>query len=135
MPVDPKPIYQLINDVPKGEVASYGMIASLLPGVTARMVGKALSSLETASKTPWHRIVQSGGTIAERLSAGVQRQKLEEEGVAFRRSGAVDWSTCRWRGPSRKWIARTGADPEWVMETVANWRGRNVSPRSRQSRG
>lgn len=121
MPVDPKPIYQLIRDVPKGQVASYGMIASLLPGVTARMVGKALSSLETGSKTPWHRIVQSAGTIAERLSADVQRQKLADEGVSFRKSGAVDWSSCRWIGPSQRWIDRTGADPEQVMEVMATW--------------
>ena len=128
MPADPKPIYQLIADVPKGAVASYGMIASLLPGYTARMVGKALSNLETGSKTPWHRIVQSAGTIAERLSADVQRQKLAEEGVSFRKSGAVDWSSCRWRGPSQKWINKTGADPEWVMEIVATWPVRNVRP-------
>ncbi len=126
MPVDPKPIYALIAEVPKGEVASYGMIASLLPGITARMVGKALSSLETGSKTPWHRIVQSPGTIAERLSADVQRRKLEEEGVEFRKSGAVDWSTCRWRGPSQKWIARTSADPVRIMEIIATWPKRNA---------
>lgn len=121
MPFDPKPIYQLVDDIPKGQVASYGMIASLLPGVTARMVGRAMSQLETGSKTPWHRIVQSAGTIAERLSAGVQREKLKEEGVDFRKSGAVDWSACRWQGPSQRWIARTGADPERVLEILSTW--------------
>ncbi len=121
MPFDPKPIYQLVDDIPKGQVASYGMIASLLPGVTARMVGRAMSQLETGSKTPWHRIVQSAGTIAERLSADVQREKLKEEGVDFRKSGAVDWSACRWKGPSQRWIARTGADPERVLEILATW--------------
>lgn len=121
MPIDPKPIYQLVSDVPKGQVASYGMIASLLPGVTARMVGRAMSQLEAGSKTPWHRIVQSAGTIAERLSAGVQRQKLEDEGVTFRTTGAVDWSTCRWKGPSQKWITKTGADPERILEALAGW--------------
>ncbi len=115
-------IYALIQEVPKRQVASYGMIASLLPGVTARMVGRALSRLPGGSKTPWHRIVNAAGAIASRASAGEHRERLLAEGVAFRKNGKVDIATHRWRGPSPVWIAKAGIDPVEVMETVAGWR-------------
>lgn len=121
VPYDCRIIYRLIAEVKKGEVASYGMIASLLPGVTSRMVGRALSQLEAGTKTPWHRIVQSSGRIAPRPGAAEQRDRLVKEGVAFRKNGAVDWSAHLWRGPSQKWIDRTGDDIHDVMETIAGW--------------
>ncbi len=115
-------IYALIKEVPKREVASYGMIASLLPGVTARMVGRALSHLPGDSKTPWHRIVNAAGAIASRASAGEHRRRLLAEGVAFRKTGNVDIAAHIWCGPSPVWIAKTGADPVEVMEIIASWR-------------
>ena len=113
-------VYDLVREVPKGEVAGYGMIASFLPGVTSRMVGRALAHLE-GDGAPWHRIVNSGGGIAERPGAAEQRRRLKKEGVAFRRNGNVDWKAHRWRGPSQGWVDRTGADPVLVMEVVAGW--------------
>lgn len=115
-------IYRLIDEVPKGEVASYGMIASLLPGVTSRMVGRALSHMPRGEKAPWHRIVNASGAISARPGAGEHRMRLKTEGVAFRKNGHVDLSAHRWRGPSPVWIAKTGADPVEVMEIVASWR-------------
>jgi len=108
--------------VPKRQVASYGMIASLLPGVTARMVGRALSHMPRGEKAPWHRIVNANGAIASRAGASRQRARLEVEGVGFRKTGNVDIGKHRWRGPSPAWIAKTGADPVVVMEIVAGWR-------------
>jgi methylated-DNA-protein-cysteine methyltransferase related protein len=115
-------IYTLIKEVPKRQVASYGMIASLLPGVTARMVGRALSHLPRGEKAPWHRIVNSSGAIAARDGASRQRARLLSEGVAFRKNGHVDWSVHRWRGPSQRWIIENGYDPNDVMEIIAGWR-------------
>lgn len=121
MTTDNAPIYALIREVPKGEVASYGMIASLLPGVGPRQVGRALSQQPRGVKTPWHRVVQSSGAIAVRESASRQRALLKKEGVAFRKNGAVDWSSCRWRGPSQLWIEKSGLDIETAMEIIAGW--------------
>ncbi len=115
-------VYDLVNEVPKGEVASYGMIASLLPGVTARMVGRALSQMPAEMKTPWHRIVQSSGAIAPRDGAQKQRDLLAAEGVVFRQNGGIDWKNHRWRGPSQKWVAKSGMDPVEVMEIISGWR-------------
>ena len=120
MATDYKKIYRLIREIPKSEVASYGMIASLLPGVGPRQVARAL---RTAPKgVPWQRIITASGAMADHSGAVRQRELLKKEGVAFRKNGAVDWKACRWRGPSQKWLEKTGADPLLVLETIAGWR-------------
>ncbi len=119
MATDFKPVYTLIRDVPKGEVASYGMIASLIPGVGPRQVARAMRTAPRG--LPWYRIITASGAMADHDGAARQRKLLKEEGVAFRKSGAVDWSAHRWKGPSRKWIERNGADIRDVMETIAGW--------------
>ena len=122
MPSDYKEIYALVRQVPKGAVASYGMIASLLPGVSARLVGRALGQLDDGTKTPWQRIINSSGAIAPRPGAGEQRDRLKAEGVSFRKNGHVDLKSHLWRGPSQRWIEKSGMDPIDVMEIIAAWR-------------
>ena len=119
MPLDPKIVHDLVRDVPKGEVASYGMIASLLKGVGPRQVARAMRSAPKG--LPWYRIVTSSGAIADHSGAERQRSLLRKEGVIFRPNGSVNWAQCRWRGPSPLWIDITGADPVFIMETVAGW--------------
>jgi len=116
---DYDPIYALIREVPKGEVASYGMIASLIPGAGPRQVARAMRTAPDDIK--WYRIITSSGAMADHSGAEEQRRRLKREGVAFRKSGAVDWSKHRWRGPSQHWIEANGRDFEDVMETDAGW--------------
>ncbi len=121
MTTDYSPVYALIREVPKGEVASYGMVASLLPGIGPRQVARALSHMPRGVTAPWQRIIQSSGNVAERVGAERQRKMLKKEGVTFRNNGAVEWKAHRWRGPSQKWIIDTGYDPNDVMEIIAGW--------------
>ncbi|MFN0024828.1 MAG: MGMT family protein [Parvularculaceae bacterium] len=119
MTTDPISIHALIFEVPAGEAASYGMIASLIPGAGPRQVARALW---TAPKNlPWYRIVTASGAPADHDGAEEQRRRLKKEGVAFRKNGAVDWRSCRWRGPSQKWIDKSGRDPHEVLEIIAGW--------------
>ena len=79
-------IYELIREVPAGQVASYGMIASLIPGATARIVGFATAAAPTGEGIPWQRVINSQGRIS--FPAGSdkwqrQKQKLEAEGIVF----------------------------------------------------
>lgn len=124
MTVDFQKVYALVREVPKGEVASYGMIASLLPGVGPRQVGRALAEMPRSVKAPWHRIVQAQGAIAPRPGGSPNRQRelLKKEGVTFRKNGCVDWTAHRWSGPSQKWIEESGVDIEDAMEIIAGWR-------------
>lgn len=121
MGADYAPIHDLIEDVPAGAVASYGMIASLLPGVGPRQVARALRHVPKDRKLPWYRIITASGAPADHSGAEEQRRRLKKEGVAFRKNGAVDWATCRWKGPSPAWLAKTGADPLEIMEITAGW--------------
>jgi len=36
-------VYEMVNQIPFGKVASYGQISNMIPGCTARMVGYALT--------------------------------------------------------------------------------------------
>ena len=122
MTTDYSPVYALITEVPKGEVASYGMIASLLPGIGPRQVARALSHMPRGVKAPWQRIIQSSGSVAERVGAERQRNMLRKEGVTFRKNGSVDWQAHRWHGPSQQWIIENDFDPNDVMEIIAGWK-------------
>lgn len=120
MATDYSPIYALIREVPKGEVASYGMIASILPGVGPRQVARAM---RTAPKgLPWHRIITASGAPADHSGAERQRSLLKKEGVVFKKTGKVDWAAHRWRGPSQAWIDKSGNNPIDVLEIISRWR-------------
>jgi len=119
MPTDPKAIHDLIFEVPAGEAASYGMIASLIPGAGPRQVARALHSAPKC--LPWYRIVTASGAPADHSGAEEQRRRLKREGVAFKKNGAVDWAQARWRGPSQNWIDKSGRDLHDVMEIIASW--------------
>jgi methylated-DNA-protein-cysteine methyltransferase-like protein len=89
-------VYNLVEQVPPGRVATYGQIAALL-GVPrgARAVGWALRALpdRRAVAVPWHRVVGAGGRISPRAGGGpvLQRRRLRAEGVHFR-GACVDLS-------------------------------------------
>lgn len=120
MRADHEAIFNLIREVPKGEVASYGMIASLLPGVGPRQVARALRT--APDNLQWYRIVSASGAIANHSGAERQRELLKKEGVAFKKNGAVDWADHRWRGPSNRWSKAYGKAVDEVMAIIATWK-------------
>jgi len=87
-------VYELVEQIPRGRVATYGQVAALL-GVPrgARAVGWALRALNRprARTVPWHRVLGAGGRISLRGGSGPteQRRRLRAEGVRFRK-GCVD---------------------------------------------
>ncbi|TNE61426.1 MAG: cysteine methyltransferase [Alphaproteobacteria bacterium] len=115
-------IYELVQQVPEGQVASYGMIASLLPGVTARIVGFAMAATPDDS-IPWQRIINSAGKISERPGMNRQRERLEAEGISFKKSGAADWSKHRWQGPGEDWLSKNGIEFMDFLAIQALWPG------------
>lgn len=74
-------IWQTVQVIPSGYVASYGQIADLagLPG-RARLVGKALAKVPKEGwnglEVPWHRVINSQGKISfPKESEQFKRQK------------------------------------------------------------
>ena len=95
-------IYRLVGMVPPGRVATYGQIARLAGGCSARNVGYAMHSVPPESGIPWHRVINSRGRISVRSDGrpcDAQRQMLRSEGIEFGADGSVDLGIFGWRGP------------------------------------
>src|SRR5467141_1336501 len=93
-------IYRVVRHIPKGRVATYGIIARLAgrPGA-ARTVGWALSALPEDNDVPWWRVINAAGRISfsgQDHSAVLQRALLLREGVRFAPGGAVNLGTYGW---------------------------------------
>jgi methylated-DNA-protein-cysteine methyltransferase related protein len=97
-------IYAMVRRVPPGKVTTYGRIAALVGGCTARMVGYAMSALKrgTAPDVPWQRVINAKGKISihgDGIGNAMQRAILEDEGVEFDENNRVDFSRFGWFGP------------------------------------
>ena len=95
-------IYRVVRHIPKGRVATYGVVARLAgrPGA-ARTVGWALSALPDDGDVPWWRVVNAAGRISlspHDHAAVVQRALLLREGVRFAPGGggAVNLGVYGW---------------------------------------
>jgi methylated-DNA-protein-cysteine methyltransferase-like protein len=94
-------IYQTIQQVPYGKVATYGQIAKLagFPGY-ARQVGYALYATPHDLEVPWHRVINAKGEISLKPTGPydqIQRQMLEAEGVQFDEKGRVALKIYQWQ--------------------------------------
>ena len=104
-------VYRVVRRVPRGKVVTYGQVAAILGQPRgARAVGMALSALRPPllALVPWHRVINATGRCSHRdgLSAAMQRDLLEREGVRFDRRGTVDLRRVRWQGPRHEWKTR-----------------------------
>jgi methylated-DNA-protein-cysteine methyltransferase-like protein len=93
-------IYRVVRHIPRGRVATYGVVARLAgrPGA-ARTVGWALSALPEETDVPWWRVINAAGRISLSSldhSAVLQRALLLREGVRFAAGGAVNLGTYGW---------------------------------------
>lgn len=87
-------IYEVVKNIPKGMVATYGQVAFLAGNSRwARVVGYALHNNPDPSIIPCHRVVNRDGRVAEAFVFGggkAQRELLEEEGIVFESDGRID---------------------------------------------
>ena len=108
-------IYAVARQIPPGRVVTYGQIAAIVGGCTARMVGYAMAAAPAGGDVPWQRVINSQGKISPRadgLSSAEQQARLEDEGVHFNTQGRVDLRHFRWSGPEIGWLLEHGFDPE-----------------------
>ncbi len=99
-------IYLAVAQIPVGAVSSYGDVAAVVGGCTARAVGFALGALPAGRTIPWQRVVARDGAISTRGLA--QRALLEGEGVGFDDAGRAIIARHRWRGPAAAWASANG---------------------------
>ncbi len=95
-------IYQVVEQIPSGKIATYGQVAELagLFG-QARQVGYALYRLAPNSDVPWHRVVNAKGGISKSPlrygSDELQRSLLEQEGIDFNEVAKIDLKAYLWQ--------------------------------------
>ncbi|MEB3210375.1 MAG: MGMT family protein [Leptolyngbyaceae bacterium] len=95
-------IYQVVRQIPKGKVATYGQVADLanFPG-QARLVGYALFQVDMqTSDVPWHRVINAKGEVSHsplrRGTDYLQRSLLEDEGIEFNANNKIDLRQYLW---------------------------------------
>ena len=88
-------VLEVVGEIPRGKVATYGQIASLVGRPkNARLVGEILSQVELFGDYPCHRVVNASG----RLVPGWLEQKelLETEGILFRSPTNISLREYQW---------------------------------------
>lgn len=88
-------IYSIVDEIPKGKVATYGQIAKLIgKEKNARLVGRALKMAFRYGNFPCHRVVNCKG----RITPGWEEQifLLKNEGVTFKDDYHVDLKKHQW---------------------------------------
>lgn len=89
-------VLSIVEEIPEGNVATYGQIAYLAgKPKNARLIGKILSMSEFYGKYPCHRVVNCNGRIAPYFTE--QKRLLENEGVSFKNKICVDLKRHKWK--------------------------------------
>jgi methylated-DNA-protein-cysteine methyltransferase-like protein len=90
----------VIRAIPRGKVATYGLVAALAGSpLGARQVVRVLHALSRKERLPWHRVINSRGSISLPRGAGFEKQRalLRSEGVAVTERGRVDFDRFLWK--------------------------------------
>ena len=94
-------IYEIVQRIPKGKVATYGQVALLAGNPRwSRVVGYALHVNPNPGSIPCHRVVNRFGEVSRAFVFGgenMQRILLTEEGVAFLADGKIDLKLYLWK--------------------------------------
>ncbi|MBU5334757.1 MGMT family protein [Anaerocolumna aminovalerica] len=89
-------ILSVVEEIPKGSVATYGQIAKLIGrDKNARLVGKVLSMAEYYGEYPCHRVVNHAGRLAPGWIE--QGDLLRNEGIPLKDETHVDLKKCQWQ--------------------------------------
>ena len=97
-------IYDVVRQIPKGTVATYGQVAALAGNKRwARVVGYALHVNPDPENIPCYRVVTKDGRVSEAFAFGGSNRQielLEADGIRFR-DGHVIMEEYQWETP---WI-------------------------------
>lgn len=86
-------IFDVVRQIPRGRVTTYGAIAKVLDLPNARMVGHAMR--DANRRVPAQRVVTASGRLSHDAT-GVRRQLLLQEGVALKGDKIVDFTKLFW---------------------------------------
>lgn len=93
-------IYDVVRQIPRGTVATYGQVAALAGNKHwSRVVGYALHVNPNPEQIPCYRVVNREGRISEAFAFGGgnrQQELLEEDGISVK-DGKVDLEKYQWK--------------------------------------
>lgn len=94
-------VFDVVRQIPKGRVTSYGAIAAYLgTRLSARMVGWAMNAAHTAKpKVPAQRVVNRNGMLTGKhhfSTPAAMEELLKKDGVAVKNDTVVDFKTRFW---------------------------------------
>jgi len=93
-------IYDVVKQIPRGKVATYGQVAALAGNKRwSRVVGYALHVNPDPGNIPCHRVVNRDGEVSKAFAFGGENRQialLEEEGVRME-GNRVDLEKYRWQ--------------------------------------
>lgn len=93
-------IFEMVESIPVGKVATYGQIGKMVGGCSGQLVGFALASLRYTQnrQVPWQRVINRQGKVSlTGPDAALQRALLEDEGVRFNADGVIDLAEFGWK--------------------------------------
>ena len=92
-------IYDVVRQIPRGKVATYGQVAALAGNRNwSRVVGYALHANPDPEHIPCHRVVNRFGEVSRAFAFGGENRQialLEAEGVKLD-AGKVDLTKYQW---------------------------------------
>lgn len=90
-------VYELVSQIPKGRVMTYGQIAAICESPRAARIVGGIAHFGDPD-LPWQRVVKKDGSLAEGYPGGVASHQvaLEAEGVSIIK-GKVVMSKALWQ--------------------------------------
>jgi len=94
-------VYDVVRQIPKGRVTSYGAIARYLgTGSSARMVGWAMNAAHVAKpKVPAHRVVNRNGMLTGKhhfSTPTLMEEQLAKEKILVKDDTIIDYDKLFW---------------------------------------
>jgi methylated-DNA-protein-cysteine methyltransferase related protein len=89
-------IFDIVRQIPRGRLTTYGAIAKVLDLPNARMVGHAMRTVDSKGKpVPAQRVVTASGQLSHDTT-GTRRRLLLKEGVVLKGDKIVDFAKLFW---------------------------------------
>ena len=91
-------VYEVVRQIPKGRVTSYGAIANYLgTKLSARMVGWAMNAAGSATpKVPAHRVVNSKGVLSAKAHFPSMEKLLAKEKIKVENDAIINFENLFW---------------------------------------
>jgi methylated-DNA-protein-cysteine methyltransferase-like protein len=93
-------VYQVVREIPRGRVTSYGSIAAALGSVkSSRMVGWAMNAAHGDPTVPAHRVVNRNGLLTGKMHFATpthMQELLENEGIKIKDDQIIDFEKHFW---------------------------------------